>query len=66
MPHVKHPLVGELELSFEALELSGDPGLSLLTYSAAPGSRSEARLRELAEWSATKERLVAVSSDAPG
>jgi transcriptional regulator with XRE-family HTH domain len=64
--HLKHPLVGELELAFEALELPGDPGLSLLTYSAEPGSRSEARLRELAAWGATKERLAPVSVEEPG
>jgi len=33
-----HPLVGDLSLTFEMLELPADPGLSLLTYAAEPGS----------------------------
>jgi hypothetical protein len=54
-----HPLVGDMSLSFEVFELPADPGLTLATYSAEPGSVSEARLRELAEWSVTRERLTA-------
>lgn len=56
-----HPLVGDLTLAYERLELPADPGLGIVTYSAEPGSESEARLRELAEWSATRERLSAAS-----
>jgi transcriptional regulator with XRE-family HTH domain len=55
---VKHPLVGELTLDYEVLELPADPGLSLVTYSAAPRSDTENRLRELARWAATRERLA--------
>ncbi len=33
-----HPLVGDLTLAFEALELPADPGLVIVTYSAEPGS----------------------------
>jgi transcriptional regulator with XRE-family HTH domain len=44
-----HPLVGDLTLAFEMLELPADPGLSMLTYSAEPGSQSggDARPRAL-------------------
>jgi hypothetical protein len=52
-----HPLVGDLTLAFEMLELPADPGLSLLTYSAEPGSPSEEALRELARWSETRTKL---------
>ncbi len=55
-----HPLVGDLSLAFESLELPADPGLSLLTYSAEPGSVSEQALDELARWGATRARLSAV------
>ena len=55
-----HPLVGDLSLAFESLELPADPGLSLLTYSAEPGSASEQALDELARWGATRARLSAV------
>jgi len=55
-----HPLVGDLSLAFESLELPADPGLTLLTYSAEPGSASEQALDELARWGATRARLSAV------
>jgi len=61
-----HPLVGDLTLAFEALELPADPGLVIVTYSAEPGSASEARLRELERWSATRARLSAVEAETEG
>ena len=54
----RHPLVGELTLAYERLELPADPGLAIVTYSAEPGSPSEAALRELARWASTRERLA--------
>jgi transcriptional regulator with XRE-family HTH domain len=54
-----HPLVGDLTLAFEMLELPADPGLSLLTYSAEPGSQSEEALRDLARWSEKRTKLSA-------
>lgn len=50
---IHHPVVGQLHLSFEAMELPADPGLSLVVYSAEPGSSSEDALRLLASWAAT-------------
>ena len=58
-----HPLVGDLTLAFESLELRADPGLSLLTYSAEPGSASEQALDELARWGATRARLSLVAAE---
>jgi transcriptional regulator with XRE-family HTH domain len=57
-----HPLVGELTLAYESLVLVADPGLTLVTYSAEPGSSSEEGLAELARWSATRTRLAAVEA----
>jgi transcriptional regulator with XRE-family HTH domain len=57
-----HPLVGEMTLTFESLELPADPSLTLVTYSAEPGSQSEGALRELARWSRTRAELSAVGS----
>jgi transcriptional regulator with XRE-family HTH domain len=54
-----HPLVGDLTLAFEMLELPADPGLSLLTYSAEPGSPSEQAVPDLARWSETRTKLSA-------
>jgi hypothetical protein len=57
-----HPLVGDLTLTYESLELPADAGLTLVTYSAEPGSPSEAALRELGRWSATRMKLNAVEA----
>jgi transcriptional regulator with XRE-family HTH domain len=50
-----HPIVGDLELVYEAFELPADPGLSLSTYTAEPGSPSEDALKVLASWAATAD-----------
>ena len=54
----RHPLVGDLTLVYEALQLPADPGLSLVTYSAEPGTPSEAALAELRQWASTRRRLM--------
>jgi hypothetical protein len=53
--HFHHPVVGDLSLTYEMLELAADTGLSILTYTAEPGSRSEEGLRLLGSWAATPE-----------
>ncbi len=45
-----HPLVGDLTLNFEALELAADPGQRLNIYMAEPGSPSHDALNLLASW----------------
>ncbi|MDT0187082.1 helix-turn-helix transcriptional regulator [Microbacterium sp. ARD31] len=50
---IHHPLVGDLELTYEAFELPADPGLQLSTFTAEPGSPSEDALTLLATWAAT-------------
>ncbi len=46
-----HPVVGDLELTGEALLLPGDPGLTLITYTVEPNSAAEQALHFLASWS---------------
>jgi transcriptional regulator with XRE-family HTH domain len=48
-----HPVVGELELHYEVMELAADTGLRLAIFTAEPGSRSEEALNLLASWTAT-------------
>jgi hypothetical protein len=55
--HFRHPIVGELHLLFEAMELSADTGLSLYVYSPEPGSPSDDGIRLLASWAATKQQV---------
>ena len=45
-----HPLVGDLELDYEAFELPGDPGQRINVYTAPPHTPSEAALSLLASW----------------
>jgi transcriptional regulator with XRE-family HTH domain len=47
---IHHPTVGDLDLPFEFLPLPGDPGQSLLTYTADPASASQKALDLLASW----------------
>jgi transcriptional regulator with XRE-family HTH domain len=56
LKHFHHPVVGDIHLMFEAMDLSADPGLSLLIYSVEPGSADEEKLRLLGSWAATREQ----------
>jgi MmyB-like transcription regulator ligand binding domain len=41
--HLHHPVVGELQLTYEVMDLLADPGLSLVVYSAEPRFRLPGR-----------------------
>jgi transcriptional regulator with XRE-family HTH domain len=51
--YMRHPAVGDISLTFEALELVLDPGLSISVYTADPGSASERALDTLSESAAS-------------
>lgn len=61
-----HPEVGDLELSYEAMELSSDPGLTFLAYTAEPNSPSADGLRLLATWAATLDAVDTNASEPAG
>jgi MmyB-like transcription regulator ligand binding domain len=46
----RHPVAGDLELTYEALELPADNGLIIITYTAEPGSAAQDALNFLASW----------------
>ena len=50
---LQHPIVGELQLSYETLTLDADDGLRLALYTAEAGSASQQALDLLASWTAT-------------
>jgi hypothetical protein len=52
---LRHPVVGQLDLSFESMELPSEPGLVLNVYTAAAGSPTADALTMLASWAATHE-----------
>ena len=54
--HFHHPVVGDISLAYESLELVADPGLVLNGYSAEPGTASEDALNLLASWAATTDQ----------
>jgi transcriptional regulator with XRE-family HTH domain len=53
---LRHPIVGTLDLDFEAMEFPAHPGLTLLTYTAAAGTPTADSLKMLASWAATAEQ----------
>ena len=63
LKHIQHPIVGDLHLAYEVMELSADPGLALVVYSAAEGSPDDDALRLLASWAATHEPTNALAAD---
>jgi len=48
--HLHHPVVGDLTLAYESMELTTDQGLRLNAYTAEPGSPSHEALTFLASW----------------
>lgn len=54
--YVNHPTVGALELDYEAMEQTSDPGLAIVTYFAEPDSPTAERLTLPASWAATSDR----------
>ena len=58
-----HPVVGDLELTFDAMQLAADPGLTVFAYTAEPGTKSAEALRLLASWSAVPAEPTASVPD---
>jgi len=50
---IHHPIVGDLDLTFQSMDLTSDRGLQMLVFSAEPGSASHDRLQLLANWAET-------------
>ena len=50
-----HAVVGDITLTYDRLDLVADPGLTIFTYTAEPGSRDEETLRLLGSWAATQD-----------
>ena len=59
-----HPVVGDLDLTYEAFELPSDPGLTMLVYTAEPYTPTAEALNFLASWAATQPGEVSAGRDA--
>jgi transcriptional regulator with XRE-family HTH domain len=58
-----HPLVGDLTLNYDALELPADPGQTIVAYTAEAGSPAQQALDLLASWTTTPDQAPAVTTD---
>src|SRR5215472_7141282 len=54
----RHPVVGDLTLTYEALDLAADAGLRISAYTAEPGTPSDDALKVLASWAATLDEAA--------
>jgi transcriptional regulator with XRE-family HTH domain len=60
--HLHHPVVGDLSLTYEMMELRAETGLTILTYTAEPGSKSAEALHLLASWAATPDEVETIQA----
>ncbi len=61
--HFHHPVVGDLTLTYEALEPPGDPGLTIFVYVAEPNSPSHEALDLLGSWTASPSTVATTDAD---
>jgi len=61
-----HPLVGDLTLNYDALEIPADPGQTIVAYSAPAGSPAQEALDQLANWTTAPDNAATITSDQPG
>jgi transcriptional regulator with XRE-family HTH domain len=62
---LRHPVVGQLDLDFEGLELASSPGLYLNVYTAAAGTPTADALKLLASWAASQDHLPSETVPTP-
>ncbi|MEU6351425.1 helix-turn-helix transcriptional regulator [Streptomyces sp. NPDC047072] len=62
----RHPVVGEITLDFDAMELPAQPGLTLTAYSAEPHTPAHDALQLLAAWAATEDASTTADPDRTG
>ena len=54
--HVHHPVLDDLHVNYETMEVPGQPGLLLIAFTTPAGSPDEDALRMLSSWAATQAR----------
>ncbi len=63
---LRHPIVGQLDLDFESMELASEPGYQLNIYTAAAGTPTADGLKLLASWAASQDLATETSAAASG
>jgi transcriptional regulator with XRE-family HTH domain len=61
----QHPVVGALTLRYDFLQLAAEPALTMITYTAEPGTTSHDNLSLLASWTASQENDIDQNQAAP-
>jgi transcriptional regulator with XRE-family HTH domain len=61
----RHPVVGALSLRYDHLQLVAEPALTMITYTAEPGTTSHDNLSLLASWAASQENDIGRNRSAP-
>ena len=56
---IHHPIVGDLDLTYEALDVTSTRGLALIAFTAQPGTPSHDGLQLLANWAMTSDEAIA-------
>ena len=51
---INHPVVGRLDLMYDTLPIAQAPGLTMLVYTAEPGTPTADAVHLLASWAATQ------------
>lgn len=62
--HMRHHIVGDIELNYQSFELPGEPGLRLSVFTAEPDTANQQALHFLASWADTTT-AVSGGIDAP-
>jgi transcriptional regulator with XRE-family HTH domain len=62
---VRHPAIGDIDLTFEAFDISADVGLRLLIYTARPESTHADALSLLASWAVTQPAARRTEDSSP-
>lgn len=60
-----HPVVGAVDINYEAMQLSSDRGLQLIAYSAPVGSPAADAMKVLSSWATTFEGRSQADVQAP-
>ncbi|MET4158861.1 helix-turn-helix transcriptional regulator [Agromyces sp. PvR057] len=61
---IHHPIVGDLDLTYQSMDLASDRGLQMLVFSAEPGSASADGLQLLANWAESNRTPTEAAADA--
>jgi MmyB-like transcription regulator ligand binding domain len=62
LKRIQHPLVGQLELTYEVMTLAADRDLVMFAFTPEVGSKSDEARNLLSSWTATEKVPVAAET----